>query len=92
MIELYSSEYNKQINLFREGVRLIRKRNARFFDTIIAGKSIYDLADINAYFDVRPSMGKVELQFRSNSGLPDNVRKDISEHFYSIWPGVILTD
>ncbi|WP_276133737.1 hypothetical protein [Polluticoccus soli] len=85
----YTSEYNKQINKFREGIKLVRKRHGNFFDNMINGRSIYDLKDINSYFEVRVAMGQTVLEFRPNSGLPDKIRDEISTHFYSVWPNTV---
>lgn len=86
---IFTPGENKKYGRFEEGVRLIRRRNGHFFDNTISGNSIYDLADINCYFDIRMSLRGIVLQFRKNSGLPEKIRSEICTLFYSLWPGSI---
>lgn len=82
---LYDSEYNKRKNQFEEGIRLIRKRNNRFFLNTRQGNSMYDPADIHSYFTIYEYSGQPELSFRANGGLPEPIMQDIQALFQTIW-------
>ena len=85
-MSIYSPGYNKMHNQFEQGIRQIRNKNNNFFENTTGRNTIYDLKDIKSYYDVVVSMGKTVLKFRPNSGLPEQIRNDISKLFYSIWP------
>lgn len=89
---IYSPGYNKMQNLFEQGIRQIRNKNNNFFENASGRNTIYDLKDIKSYFDVVVTMGKTVLKFRTNSGLPEAIRNDISKLFYSIWPEEVVAE
>lgn len=84
-MNLFNSEYNKKRNAFEEGIVSISRKNKFFFLNVIAGKSIYDLQDIKSYYTVYETGGQPELNFRSNSGLPEAIKNDIQSLFDKVW-------
>lgn len=85
-MNMYSSSYNKQLNLFEEGIKRIRNKNSYVFENVRNAASIYDGKDIKSYYTIEEGAAGNSINFRPNSGLPEHIRQDIADLFYSIWP------
>ncbi len=84
-MNIFNPDYNKKRNLFTEGVKMIRNKNNNFFLNAKNEKSIYDLTDITSYYSMYEVGEKPSLEFRNNSGLPENIKTQIQELFNNIW-------
>ncbi len=84
-MNLFSSEYNKRINLFEQGVSRIRNKNNNFFENTRNKSSIYDLKDIKSYFSLDFGGETPLIQFRQTNALPQAIQDDLVALFQRVW-------
>jgi hypothetical protein len=84
-MNLFSSEYNKRINIFEQGVNRIRNKNNNFFENTRNKNSIYDLSDIKSYFSVDFAGDIPAIRFKNSDALPSTIKNDLVELFNKVW-------
>ncbi len=84
-MNLFSSEYNKRINMFEQGVNRIRNKNNNFFENTKNKNSIYDLSDIKSYFTVDFNGETPAIRFKTSNALPQSIKDDLVALFNIVW-------
>ncbi len=85
-LRIYTSAYNKELEMFEEGIKLIQNKNRFVLYNVTGNRTDDDMTDIRSFYMIEVGTDATIIHFKPDTNLPEDIQKEILELFHSVWP------